>query len=251
VTVLHIILAIAAFVTAMISGILGMAGGVLLLATLFCFLPHGEAIPTHAAVQIVSNSTRVLALWSHVDWRTVVRFCLGAMPGAVIGTYLLWALGEPGQSEPYLKILVGVYILALTLVPTGDGRSSAMVWWDFPLVGLAAGTAALTVGAMGPLIAPMFARRNFVKERLVATKAVCQAIVHVTKIPAFLWLGSLDLEKLGLMTLLMIGMVIPGTLVGKRILKHVSEKQFVALYRIALVFAGLKILLYDGLWQLR
>lgn len=235
----------------MISAILGMAGGVLLLATLFCFLPHGEAIPTHAAVQIVSNSTRVATLLGHVDWRTVGRFCLGAMPGMLIGTYLLWALGDPGRSEPYLKTIVGAYILMLTFLPSGNSRSTAMTWWDFPLVGLFAGAAALTIGAMGPLIAPLFARRAFVKERLVATKAVCQAIVHVTKIPAFLWLRTIDYGKLSTLTVLMIVMVIPGTLIGRRLLTHVSDALFVRLYRVALVVAGLKILVYDGLWQLR
>ena len=37
-----VVLAMAAFVTATISGTIGMGGGILLLATMFCFLPHGS-----------------------------------------------------------------------------------------------------------------------------------------------------------------------------------------------------------------
>ncbi len=127
-----------------------------------------------------------------------------------------------------------------------DDREGA-AWWGFSATGFAAGTAALTVGAVGPLIAPVFARRDFVKERLIATKAVCQLTTHVMKIPAFLLIRDLDVPRLGGLALVMICMVIPGTLIGKRLLTHVSERHFIIAYRVALTFAGLKVLIFDGL----
>ena len=246
-----IILAAVALVTSIISAILGMAGGVMLLAVMLCFLSHGEAIPTHAAVQIASNGTRVLAFIDNVDRSAVARFTLGVIPGAGIGLWLLWSLGEPDKSEPYLKTLIGAYILASTFIPRGKGGGHAAgKWWDFPLMGLAAGTAALTVGAVGPLIAPLFARRDYVKERLIATKAVCQLTTHVFKIPAFILLRDLDLSRLGWLALAMIVMVIPGTLIGKRLLKGVAEHHFRIAFRVALVAAGLKVLIIDGVLNL-
>ncbi|MGD2110934.1 MAG: sulfite exporter TauE/SafE family protein [Phycisphaerae bacterium] len=250
-TWVFVILALAALVTSIISAILGMAGGMLLLATMLCFMSHGEVIPTHAAVQIASNGTRALAFVRNVDARTYGRFVLGVLPGAAIGMFLLWFLGEPGDSEPYLKTLIGVYILVATYLPKpkGDGHGRG-TWWDFPLMGLVTGAAALTVGAIGPLIAPLFARRDFVKERLIATKAVCQLTTHVLKIPAFIWLRDLDLSRLGSLALIMILMVIPGTLIGKRILKGVSERHFRTAFRVALTVAGLKVLIFDGVRNL-
>ena len=118
-------------------------------------------------------------------------------------------------------------------------------------MGFLAGTAALTVGAVGPLIAPLFARRHYVKERLIATKAVCQLSTHVLKIPAFLWLRpDLDLGRLGALAAVMIVVVIPGTLIGKRLLTGVSERHFRVGFRVALVLAGTKVLVVDGLWAL-
>ncbi|MGB2984999.1 MAG: sulfite exporter TauE/SafE family protein [Phycisphaerae bacterium] len=250
-TWIPVILALAALITSIISAILGMGGGVLLLATMMCFMSHGDAIPTHAAVQMASNGTRILAFIKNVDRHTVGRFVLGMVPGAGLGMLLLWALGQPQQSEPYLKTLIGAFILVATYLPKGksDGRSAG-TWWDFPLMGLAAGTAALTVGAVGPLIAPLFARRDFVKERLIATKAVCQLATHVLKIPAFIFLRDLDLSRLGSLALLMILMVIPGTLIGKRVVTGVSERHFRVAFRVALTAAGLKILVLDGLRNL-
>lgn len=245
-------LGLVAFLTATISAILGMGGGIMLLAVMLCFLSHGEAVPTHAAVQICSNGTRVLAFIKNVDRVAYGRFLLGAVPGGVIGCVLLWLLGQPEESEPYLKMLIGAYILVTTLVlpylrssaPRTGGK------WDFPLTGLAAGTAALTVGAVGPLIAPTFTRHNFVKERLIATKAVCQLSLHLVKIPAFILLRDLDLKKLGLLTLVMAIVVIPGTLLGKRLLQHVPERYFRVGFRAALVLAGLKVLIFDGICNL-
>ena len=266
-----LILAVVALITSIISGILGMGGGMMLLATMFCFMPHADAIPTHAAVQIASNGTRVVAFLKNVDRSAFVRFVLGAVPGSAVGMLLLWLLGEPEQSEPYLKTLIGAFILFLTFAPrkqvqsrppqadkgaeynghrkgaeNTDDREGA-AWWGFSATGFAAGTAALTVGAVGPLIAPVFARRDFVKERLIATKAVCQLTTHVMKIPAFLLIRDLDVPRLGGLALVMICMVIPGTLIGKRLLTHVSERHFIIAYRVALTFAGLKVLIFDGL----
>ena len=241
----------AALITAVISGIIGGGGGMLLLATLYCFLSHGEAVPTHATVQLAANGTRILAFLKHVDWRTLRRFLLGLVPGGVLGTLLLIQLGQPEQSEPYLKMLVGVYILAATFVPKSPrAEQRAASGRSFTIIGFVCGTAALTVGAIGPLMAPIFAREGFVKERLVATKSTCQMVAHVAKIPVFLCVRDLDLSRLGLVIALMCAVAIPGTLLGKYVLRFVSERHFKLIYRVALVVAGVKVLAVDGLWAL-
>ena len=262
---LAIILAVAALATSTLSGILGMGGGMLLLAVLFGVMPHAEAIPTHAAVQIVSNSTRVLAFRRNVDWPTLGRFTIGVVPGSAMGIVILATIGRPEDSDPYLKMLVGVFILITTFLPrprTRGGESPISTthesaartapgpWWDFPLLGLAAGVAGLTIGAVGPLLAPMFARRAFVKERLIATKAICQMVTHVIKIPAFIFVADLDVARLGGVTLVMCLAVVPGTLLGRRLLKRVSDRHFVLAYRVALAAAGVKVLLWDGVFRL-
>ena len=245
-----ITLTLATFVTATISGIIGMGGGMLLLATMFCFLPHGEAIPLHAAVQFVSNGSRIVVFRKNVDWRTVAKFAAGVVPGSVLAGLILWRLGEIGRAEPYLKTLIGVYILTVAFLPRPGGAEHAEVRRGFVLVGLLAGTAALTVGAIGPLIAPFFARRGFVKERLIATKATCQMLTHVLKIPAFWLLGTIEFGKFSRLLIAMAVVAVLGTLLGKRILRHVSPELFVRFYQVALTLAGLKVLIRDGLLRL-
>jgi len=200
---------------------------------------------------MVSNSTRTFAFLAHVDWNAVGKFVLGMIPGACVGLLLLFWFGEPRESEPWLKSLVGVYILGALALPSRSRMRGGANWWNFPLFGVVAGAAAFTVGAVGPLIAPLFARRGFVKERLVATKALCQSCTHIVKIPGFLLLRSYDnLGALAAITLVMAVLVVPGTLLGRRLLKGVSEQHFVVLYRLALLAVGLKVLLADGLYPL-
>jgi uncharacterized membrane protein YfcA len=241
------LLTLASLATATLSAILGMGGGILLLAVMFCFMPFGEAIPLHAAVQLVSNGTRILAYRRAADWDTIRRFLMGVVPGVMIAGLLLWSLGEVGQAEPYVKIVIGVYILTATFLPKPKPTPGQDGTRGFTLLGLVSGTAGLTVGATGPLIAPLFARRHFVKERLIATKAACQMLTHVFKIIAFWMLGTIDFARFSPLLVAMAAAAVLGTFLGRRFLKHVSPAAFVALYRIALGGAGLKVLIIDGI----
>lgn len=228
-----------------------MGGGILLLAVMLSFMSHGQAIPLHAITQLVSNSTRLLAYLRATDRRAIGRFVLGATPGAVLGTFVLWWIGQLGPSEPYLKCAVGIYVLIALFLPKPKNASAERPpGWDFTLLGFVAGAMALTVGAVGPLIAPIFARRDFVKERLIATKAACQMYSHIIKLPAFALLGTVTMPGTGPLAIWMILLVIPGTLIGKQLMPFISPRTFVTLYRVALFFSGMKVLIMDGLWPL-
>ncbi|MCH8878390.1 MAG: sulfite exporter TauE/SafE family protein [Planctomycetes bacterium] len=250
------VLALAAFATSIISGIIGMGGGILLLATMLSFLSHAETIPAHGAVQLVSNGTRLLVFLRHIDVRTVLRFAAGALPGSIIGGLLLVWLRKDhiDSTEPYFKIAIGLYVLITTFRPIAkrpaSNESAPPRISTFTLLGGLAGVLGLTIGAIGPLIAPAFLHAGFVKERMIATKAVCQMIIHVLKVPIFLASGLVDYTKLGQLIVVMSLMVIPGTLIGKKILKRVDERAFVILFKLAMLLAGLKVLMYDGFYKL-
>ena len=120
------VLALAAFATSIISSIIGMGGGLLLLATMLSFLSHAETIPAHGAVQLVSNGTRLLVFLRHIDVKTVVRFVAGALPGSIIGGLLLVWLRKDhiDSTEPYFKIAIGLYVLVTTIRPIAKRPAS-------------------------------------------------------------------------------------------------------------------------------
>lgn len=244
----EMILLIVSFATATLSAIIGMGGGILLLAVMLGFMPHAVAIPTHASVQLASNSTRLLIFIRHMDRAALIRFAVGAIVGTLIGAAILILLGELKTGEPYLKCAVGIYVLVASFIPKRKSAAAPRESTrDFVGVGLLAGAAGPTIGAVGPLIAPIFARHDYIKERLIATKAACQMFCHLMKIALFVALGTFGATQHGPLLMAMVAMVIPGTLVGKRLLKYVSPNAFRILYRAALLLAGGKVLFFDGL----
>ena len=247
----EIILVVVSFATATLSAILGMGGGILLLAVMLGFMPHAAAIPLHAGVQISSNTTRTLAYLRDMDRRALGLFAVGVVPGAVIGAIVLLLVGRLESSEPYLKCLVGAYVLCAPFIPRrGTASTASRSRRDFIGLGLLAGTAGLTIGAVGPLIAPIFARHDYVKERLIATKAACQILTHLLKLPVFIALGRFHLTTQGPVLIAMMIAVIPATLLGKKLLRYVSPAWFRTMYRVVLVAAGAKVLIADGLMPL-
>jgi uncharacterized membrane protein YfcA len=271
---LLITLAVAALATSALSGVLGMGGGALLLAVMLTALPWAEVIPLHAVVQLASNGTRVLAYLPQVSWPVVVRFAAGLLPGGLLGALLIGELARSPGADPWLKLLVGAWILVMLVIPepassprdaddgepSNDDSANGNVndnplqvghWWDWPALGFVAGSCALAVGAVGPLIAPLFLRRPMTRQQVVATKAVCQSLLHLVKLPVFVTLWNFDYARSALLLAVLVACVVPGTLIGRRLLaRHVSESLFRRMYRLALLLAGSKVLIADGLLPL-
>ena len=104
-------------------------------------------------------------------------------------------------------------------------------------LGLTAGFISVFVGATGPFIAPFFLRDDLEKEEVIGTKAMCQSVTHVLKIPAFLSLGFGYGDHLELLAVL-VAVVIAGTLIGKKLLSKLSSETFVRLFEIVLASIG-------------
>ena len=80
-------LAVVAVVTSFISGIFGMAGGMLLIGFLLLFLPVPVAMVFHGVIQIAANSWRAWLWRHHVKWSVVVQFGAGAAASLVVFSF--------------------------------------------------------------------------------------------------------------------------------------------------------------------
>ena len=79
------IMSVAAFVTATISGFLGMAGGLTLIAVMTTILPAAWVVPLHGVIQLCSNSSRTLVFLKHVRWRIVAAYAPLLGVGVLVG----------------------------------------------------------------------------------------------------------------------------------------------------------------------
>lgn len=232
---------ISALISAVISAIAGMGGGITLLAILTFFLPHSLLIPIHGAVQFLSNSTRLLLFIKDLNLKAFLKFSVLAVPLSFVGAKLLQSM------DPKIGKLAIVLFIFYTLFLKNKTRFPAFLN-SFYLAGALAGLISMVVGATGPLIAPFFLENNMKKEEVIATKATCQALVHLLKI--FVFSAVFDFQFSNHLALVVpMGLaVILGTWIGKTILKkYISQELFEYIFKSILLIVALKILVVDVL----
>src|SRR5262245_47370237 len=71
-------------VTSVISGIFGMAGGLILMLILGLILPVQAAMVLHGITQFFSNGWRAIIWRKWIDWRIIGLYTLGALPAILV-----------------------------------------------------------------------------------------------------------------------------------------------------------------------
>ncbi|HEU0158139.1 MAG TPA: sulfite exporter TauE/SafE family protein, partial [Hyphomicrobiaceae bacterium] len=72
------VVAVAIVVTSFISGLFGMAGGMILLGLLLLFMDVPPAMVLFGIIQLAANGWRSMLWWRHVAWSIVWRFLVGS-----------------------------------------------------------------------------------------------------------------------------------------------------------------------------
>ena len=235
------VLAAAALATSILSAIVGMAGGITLLAVMLLFLDPLIAVPLHGVIQLVSNSSRAVIQRRHLDWGIVARYSLLLLPMGFAGLHLAQAL-PPAAT----RLLIGVFVLAATWVPhwllLGTHPEDSNPRTRFLALGGVVGALNITIGATGPLIAPFFLNLGLSRFALVGTKAACQSLGHVAKIVVF-GVAGFAFGAYGPLLLLTSLLVVLGTWIGSKLLHRVNELWFTRLYKGVLSLIALHLLI--------
>lgn len=235
-----LLLWVVAFASAVLSAIVGMAGGITLLAAMLLFLPPLVAIPLHGVIQLASNGSRAWIQRSHVDRGILLRFGILLLPMGALGIGLAQEL-----PEAVVRSAIGVFVLLATWAPgmllLGALPERIDRGRRFLGLGAAAGFLNVTIGATGPLIAPFFLNLGLDRRALVGTNAGCQMLGHLAKILLFGLVGFAYEEHLPLLVGAIVA-VIAGTWLGSRILDRVSERFFTILYRGVLSLIAIRLI---------
>ena len=242
------ILTAVALATSVLSAVVGMAGGIVLLSVMLLFLDPLVAIPLHAVVQLVSNSSRSFIQRRHVDWSLVWPYALPLLPMGFVGLLILESL-----SPSATRSLIGAFVLVATWAPgwllLGARPERLERRRRFLALGTVVGAVNVTVGATGPLIAPFFLELGLSRQALVGSKAACQALGHLAKIAIFGLVGF-AFRDYAIALLLLCAAVICGTWLGSQLLEKVSERRFVQVYKTVLTVIALRLLLWEGFQSL-
>ncbi len=238
---LLVLLCVTAFFSAILSAIVGMAGGMTLLAVMLLFMPPLTAIPLHGAIQLASNLSRTLIQREHARYDLLWRYGLPLLPMGVLGMYFAKEIPERA-----LEAVIGVFVLLATWRPRWlalGARAGASTNARFTALGFAAGFLNVTIGATGPLVAPFFLNLGLTRQAVIGTQAGVQALGHVMKIVLFAGFGFAFREHAVLLGAAS-ACAIAGTWVGSRLLERISEVGFTRLYQG--VLTALALLLMRG-----
>lgn len=223
--------------SALISGVTGLAGGVLLLSCLSLMFPIEVVIPLHALVQVLANLSRVLLLRPHIEWSIWRAFNLLTIPAGLLGAYSVTFL-----PRDVIKGAVGLVVL-LAAFYTLKPKQNTVFQADlstagrqrYVVLGAVSSLLGMVVGATGPLIAPFFMIAGLKRERFIATKSACQLTVQLIKTAIFAQLLDFTYQDYSTELGFTVCGVILGTWIAKKALAKVNGAWLETLIALMLI----------------
>ena len=216
-------IAATAFVTAALSGVFGMAGGLVLMGALAFMLPVRAAFVTHGLLQLVANGWRSILHRKFVRWDIVGWYALASLAAGLVVSLLSFT-----PSKPLLFLLLGL-TPGLTWLPQRWINLDAARPPQAFLSGLSVTGLNLTAGVAGPLLDIFFVRTELTRHAIVATKAATQVFSHLAKIVVYgaplLAGGGAGMPSPWVFAL-GVPLSMAGTVAGGRILNQMSDVNF-------------------------
>jgi uncharacterized protein len=206
--------------TAFLSGIFGMAGGLILIGVLLVVFPLPTAMVLHAVTQMASNGWRALLWWRHIVWKSTACYVAGCLVS--VGLWSIW-LYVPDKAVALLMLGMSPFIIRAVperILPRTFGPLQVAA------TGLLSMMLMLLTGVTGPLLDTMFLRSPLERRQIIATKASCQVFGHGFKLVYF---GAL-IEQAGQVEPWFLAIAVAssmiGTSAGKLLLEKLTDQQF-------------------------
>lgn len=229
--------------TSILSGVVGMAGGMILMGILLMLMPVTAAMVLHGVTQVASNGWRAWLWRGYIDWRIIAGYAIGSFV-----VFLLMKLVAAVPQKAVVYIAMGIMpflILALPMRWVPDiRRKGAPV-----LCGALVMFVQLIAGVAGNVLDVFFQRTEMDRRAVVATKAASQVLAHVQRIgffgafagagdifPWWVYAGSVAIAML-------------GATLAAQVLKRISEKAFRDWSR-TIILSVSAVYLAKGLWLL-
>ena len=226
---------ITALVTSLVSGVFGMAGGLMLMGALALVLPVSAALVTHGLIQMVANGWRAVLHRRHLQWKIVGLYAVGSAGVALALAFISYV-----PSKPLLYLLLGL-VPGLTWLPKRILQLDAAKAPQAVLCGVLVTGLNLLAGVAGPLLDIFFIRTDLSRHRIVATKAATQVFSHLAKVLVYgaplIRTGGAGMPPAWVFVLA-VPLAMIGTVLGGRVLDRLTDKHFLAWTRYIVTAIG-------------
>lgn len=233
-----LVIAVVAFLASGLTLYSGFGLGTVLLPAFALFFPVPVAVAATGVVHLANNLFKGTLLRRAVDWNTVLRFGLPAIPGAILGAWLLTWLGT---TPPVFEWRLGTK----TFAPTGAGIAVGALmlvfaalefqaWFQrlaaprsfLPLGGVLTGFLGGFTGQQGALRSLFLLKTGLAPVHFIATGVFIAILIDLSRIPTYLAAFSQDGLYLGESELLHVAVgtlaAFLGAYLGVRLLKKTT-----------------------------
>ncbi len=238
---------LAAAITSCISGIFGMAGGMIFMAVVTLYLGVAESMIVHGAVQSVSNLSRAYFLRQDIRWDVLQNHLIGALPVILVFAFVSFI-----PNKRLLFIALGLLPFLLWLPRgwlTGDAEKPSHA----VICGAVVIALNLLAGVAGPALDFFYVKTAMTRQQIVATKAITMFFSHIVKIVYYgmaVYYATDTMATTSLKNLpawwffvSVVPCVFVGTFVGTRILRHIPDINFKSYTKYLVTIIGIYYLL--------
>ena len=240
-------IALSVLITSFISGILGMAGGMILMGVLLALLPLPAAMMLHGITQMASNGWRAWLWRSNVNWRVFRGYGLGALLALAAFIVVQFVV-----SKPVAYVLLGLTAFVNFVVPKRLALNVDLQGQPF-VCGVVCMGMQLLAGISGPLLDVFFVKSVMDRRGVIATKAMSQTLSHFIKILYFGGIAAISSSAATALSLPLIAacvvLAFTGTSLSKRVLDKISDANFRQWTQWTIWTMGV-IYLASGAWML-
>ena len=160
-----LIITLAAFVSSMVTAIVGAGGGTALLLLMLYMVPAGNVVAVHGCIQLVSNFARVAMFWRHMHWPVIVRFVIPMPAGVYLGLQIYEMMDHDG-----LQLVIASFVLlSLVIRPPSSPEARGLPKGIYYVTGFFIGAANIIVGVLSPILGAILRLERLPKEQLVGT----------------------------------------------------------------------------------
>ena len=222
----ELFLGILSFLTSTVAGVVGIGGGMMLIAILPSFLPLNALIPVHGLTQMSSNLSRAVFGYKDVQYEVIPKFLLGSAIGIGMFATVLTLI-----SLEYVPLFIGAYILLSLWSEKFNEKIKR--YESYFLAGFFQTGLSMVVGATGPLTMTLLLKDYQDKDKVVATGAALMSITHILKVFVFMYFGFVFFDYIGVIIAMIIGAV-AGSWAGTQLRDKIDGKKFILILKVLL-----------------
>ena len=232
------LLLVVAYFAAIVSGMAGFGGALLLMPFLIEIVGTAYAVPLLTIVQFIGNLSRVCFGFLQIQWKPVGLFLLSAIPFSILGAFSFVEL-----PKDLITRCIGAIILLFVLLKYLGALNLKANTFLLVIGGGFVGFLSGLLGSAGPLGAAIFLSLGLPPVAYIASEGITALAMHGVKIVIYQKYILFN-QDLWILAAAMGFAVIMGTWSAQQVIKHISQKVFEHYVAVLLIIIALYMMFY-------